>query len=266
MKKITLLLTALFLFGVTFGQMKYVPTKTIIVILGAQNPHIDYTRFSDIEFYFTPELDNLYNDAKSLSDATGMKDAMKLFKKNTSASKQQEVLNAYNGPNDVIFKKGLNKTSYLFDKEGTVYGKFWGANPEFISGDSYLVKNRSQDSETLKGLLKELVKKEDTRKLGKIKKGKDYSWQPGYKPTSITVVDKDGNNKELINLLKGNAATLLYCVHVNSKFDPVPGKESGEGKDPDKYNEDVAKTMVIDKQLKPIYDIEENIYGKKLNK
>ncbi len=264
MKKITLLLSALFIVGTIFGQLKYLPSKTIVIILGAQNTHIDFDQFSDITFYFTPELDKLYNDAESLSDATGMKDAMKLFKKNTSSSKQEEALLAYEGTNNVIYQKGLYKTSYLFDINGIVYGKFWGAGQLFVGSDNYLIKNKSQDSEVLKSLLKDLVKKEDTRKAGKTKKGKDYSWQPGFVPTSITVVDKDGNNKNIVELVKGNAATMLVFVHINSEFDPVPGRKSGEGKDPEKYKTDVAKTMTIDKQMKDLYNIEENIYGKKL--
>ncbi len=266
MKKITLLLSALFIFGVSFGQMKYLPTKTIVVILGAQNPNIDYSKFSDIEFYFTPELDNLYKDPETLAEASGLKGGMKLFTKNTADAKQMEVLNAYNGTNDVIFKKGLSKVSYVFDKEGVVYGKFWGVNPSFTGSDAYLVKNKSQDSETLKTLLKELVKKGDTRKLGKIKKGKDYSWQPGYKPTTITVLDKDGNSKDIVELVKGNPATILYWVHVNSKFDPIPGTKSGKDQDPEEYNNAVARTMTLDKQMMPLFDIEKYIYGKKLDK
>jgi hypothetical protein len=264
MKKITLLLTALFVFSLSYGQMKYLPTKTIVVILGAQNPHIDYSKFSDIEFYFTPELDNLYKDPETLAEASGLKAGMKVFKKNTATAKQEEVLNAYNGPNDVIFKRGLSKRSYVFDKNGIVYGKFWGENPTFYGNENYLIKNKSQDSEDFKTLLKGLVKKGETRKPGKNKKGKDYSWQPGYNPTSITVLDKDGNSKDLVELVKGNPATLLYWVHVNSKFDPKPGMESATEKDPEEYNNAVARTMTLDRQMRPLYDIEENIYGKKL--
>ena len=266
MKKITLLLASFLIFGLGFGQMKYLPTKTIVVVLGAQNPNIDYSKFSDIEFYYTPELDNLYNDAESLGDAMGLKDQMKLFKKNTAASKQEQVLIDYNGTNDVIYKKGLYKKSCLFDKEGIVYGKFWGAGQQFLSSDMYLVKNKSQDSEPFKTLLKELVKKNDTRKLGKIKKGKDYTWQPGYVPTTITVVDKDGNSKDIVDLVKGNAATLLCFLHINSKFDPAPGMESGKNKEPEIWQTDVAKTMTLDKQMTTLYNIEREIYGKKLVK
>ncbi|MCK5846780.1 MAG: hypothetical protein KAG84_05020 [Bacteroidales bacterium] len=262
MKKITLLLTALFLFGLTYGQMKYLPSKTVVVILGAQNPHIDYTRFADIEFYFTPELDNLYNDAESMGDVA--RNSVRLFAKNTNESKQQAVLDAYSGKNDIIYQRSLTK-SFLFDKEGIVYGKFWGGTPLFISNDKYLIKNKSQDSEIFKTLLKELVKKGDTRKLGKIKKGKDYSWQPGYAPTSILVTDKDGNSKDIVDLVKGNPATLLYFVHVNSKFDPIPGSEKNNGQDPEDYNNAINRTLTLDKQMEPLYNIEKNIFGKKIN-
>jgi len=264
MKKITLLLAALFVFGISYGQMKYLPTKTIIVILGAQNPHIDYSRFSDIEFYFTPELDKLYKDPETLTEVTGLKDNFKLFNKNKAATKQMNILKAYNGTNDVIYKKELNIVSLIFDKEGTVYGRMWGSTPTFTASDIYSIKNRTQNSETFKTILKELVKKGETRKLGKIKKGKDYSWEPGFKPTTITVLDKDGNTKDIVDLVKGNPATLLYWVHVNSKFDPKPGMESSTEKDSEEYNNAVSRTMTLNKQMRPLYDIEMYIYGKKL--
>ncbi|RLD40486.1 MAG: hypothetical protein DRI86_15195, partial [Bacteroidetes bacterium] len=60
--------------------------------------------------------------------------------------------------------------------------------------------------------------------------------------------------------------TILYWVHVNSKFDPIPGTKSGKDQDPEEYNNAVARTMTLDKQMVPLFDIEENIYGKKLDK
>ena len=264
MKKLSLLLSALLIFGVSFAQMKYMPTKTIIVVLGAQNPNIDYTTFSDLEFYFTPELDGLYNDVQSMGEAA--RDGLRLFSSNTNASKQQEVLNAYNGKNDILYKKQLIRT-FLFDKDGTVYGKFWGGGTPYFNGnDKYLIKNKSQNSETFKTLLKELVKKGEIRKLGKIKKGKDYSWQPGYKPSSLMVTDKDGNSKDLVDLVKGNPATLLFFMHINSAFDPKIGAEKNNGMEPKEYNDAIARTSTIDTQMTALRDIEKNIYGKKIKK
>ncbi|VAW30588.1 hypothetical protein MNBD_BACTEROID07-1477 [hydrothermal vent metagenome] len=269
MKTMAILFTALLMVGVSFGQMKYKPSKVIVVVLGPKNPTFDESKFSDLHFYYLPGL-------KLSKDGGIYGKASKNKKKNAwssvlgvGATSHAEATQNYSGEPAILVEKHISSgTAYIFDKNGLVNAEtFNGRQESFNNQTKFMVHfkkmKRSWESETFGNLMKSLVKKGETMKPPKkyntshLLERKIYAFQ---------VTDAKGDAFDIQNLTKGNSATLLVFLYINPEFDFNKGKESGAGKKGKDYMNQVAQTAAADKQIAPLYNLEKGIFGKKLKR
>ncbi len=271
-QKISLLLVALFTVGMAFGQMKYKP-EVVVVILGDKNPTFDESKFPDLQFYYTPDM-KLKVSKKAAANNTSKHAWSSALGVGRTA--HAEAHDSYYGKPDVLVENRISSGyTYILDKNGVINGKiFSGKQAEFNSQNKFLVKfnkmQRKWESETLGDLMKTLVKKGEVYEAPKKKKKKNSKppklFTVGQSVGTFQVVDKDGNRKEIQSLVKGNPATLLLFLYLNPVYDFNKGKESGAGKKGKDYMNQVAQTAAADKQVAPLYRLERQIYGKRIER
>ncbi|MBN2615925.1 MAG: hypothetical protein JXR71_09545 [Bacteroidales bacterium] len=264
MKKITFLIVALLAASFTFGQMKYKP-KVIVVVLGQHNPTFEESTFPDLQFYYTPEM--------VLKTNTILGKASKNVNKNAwstaigfGRSAGSEAHDSYTGSPEILVNKGIHSgVTYLLDKNGDIVGKTYnGEKADFTSNTPMLVDfkkfQRKIVSEPLGDLLKSLIKKGET--AGDRKKA-DYQ-DIGTKFMDFNVADVNGTEHSMSSLIKGNEATLVVFIYINSKYDLKEAKKSGAGKKGRDYMNSVAQIVAAERQIAPLYSLEKGIFGKRI--
>ncbi len=274
MKKLALLSLAVIVsMGCMFGQMKIQPSKTVVVILGKKNPTLDEAKFPDIKFYYTPGLtlkDNggIYGKKSKNKKSNAWSSALGM-----GSTSHSEAVNEFEGtPEELVEAKVGSGYAFIFDKNGVVAAKRFasGSKAEFYKSTEFMVSfnkmQRKWESETFDKLMKDLVKKGDTTKPGKASKKPEHKYEIGYGINSAMVEDKDGNKKDITEIIKGDPATLLVFLYVSPDYDLEKAKESGKGKKGKDYSNDVAQAIAAGKQISPLYNLEEGIYGKRIER
>ncbi len=266
MKTIAILLTALLITGVSFGQMKYKP-KVVVVVLGPKNPTFDESRFPDLHFYYLPDIKlskngGIYGKASKNKKKNAWSSALGM-----GATSHAEVSQNYTGEPAIVVEKHISSgTAYIFDKNGLVNAETFNGRQEYFNNQTkFLVDfkkmKRSWESESFGNLMKSLVKKGETMKPPKKYK---TSHLLGKKIYAFQVQGTSGKTYDIQNLTKGNPATLLYFIYINPEYDFNKGKESGAGKKGKDYMNQVAQTVAADKQITPLYNLEKGIFGKRI--
>jgi len=266
MKKITIFLISVLISGITFGQMKNKP-KVVVLILGTINPTLNEKNFPDLQIYYIPELE--INKPSGVSKSTNKNAWSSALGMGRTA--HTESHNTYTGKLHALVEKGVSSgTVYIFDKNGLINAKsFSGKQLDFNNQTKFLVKfnkmKRNWESETFSSLMKSLVKKGNTIKPRKKPKKPLKRYTIGCSIDNFEVTDKTGNKYPIQNLIKGNPATLLLFLYVNPYYNFNKGKESGTGKKGKVYMNEVAQVIAANKQIKPLSNLEEGIFGKKIN-
>ncbi len=266
MKTVSIFLVALLLAGVSFGQMKYKPSKVIVVVLGPKNPTFDESKFPDLEFYYTPDLKLKMSKKAAANNANKHSWSSALGMGRTAHAESHD---AYTGEPAVVVEHNVQSGwVYLFDKNGRVNAEtFNGKREDFNNKTKFMVDfnkmKRSWKTESFGDLMKLLVKKGETMKPPKKFKTSHLLGKEVY---AFEVEDKDGNKADIQGITKGNPATLLLFLYVNPKYDFNQGKESGAGKKGKDYMNQVAQTVAADKQIAPLFNLEEGIFGKKIKR
>jgi len=240
MKKITLLLTALFLFGVTFGQVKKYPPKVIIIGVGEKNPTFNEAQFPHIKFYYTPELIPANDSMTETENAiTGVLDGVTHIYK----GKPEFVRNYWN----LI---GSNKTFLLFDSESRCYtigqdilSRGNDINIAICSNDKSLgdnVKAVIKKGKTVKQNKKpiDLVQPDDIYDDISISFKNYYKkfrkTMVGNKLPDFNVVDPKGN-VTTINAIINNEPTLILFFELPKNLDVNKFKDLSKEKDAGKF-------------------------------
>ena len=264
MKTITILFTALLITGLSFGQMKYKP-KVVVVVLGPKNATFDESRFSDLKFYYLPDL-KLKISKKAAANNTSKHAWSSALGMGRTANAENHDF--YIGKPEALINHEIHTgTSYIFDKNGRANAEILGTKEiYFNSKTKFMVgfnkMKRSWETESFGDLMKSLVKKGETMKPPK--KSKSTSHLIGKELYAFQAVDKDGNEVNVSSLIKGNPATLLVFLYISPEYDFNQGKESGAGKKGRTYMNQVSQTVAADKQIAPLYDIERGIFGKRI--
>ncbi len=259
MKKIALLSFALFLGLVATAQMKYQP-KAIVIFKGEKNPTFDESKYPNLTFYYTPGIT--------------------LKKELAANTKENETLNAVLSVTGIdafltqdfvgtptIFNEVKMWGCYLFDKNVTVTGLVRNLQTVQVSARKNM--QGQYVYEDFKSICKNYVKKGNTTKLSK-KKLKKSMWDNvwtlqdyiGYKiPDDFEIENKSGEKIMFSKVVKENNLTLVYFLYLNKNFDLNKGKESGAGKTGGEFAGDVISTVAADKQTEVLSDIENVIFG-----
>ncbi len=264
MQKISMLLVAVLTVSMAFGQMKYKP-KVLVVVLGPKNPTFDESKFTDLTFYYLPDLKLKMSKKTAANNANKHAWSSALGVGRTSHAESHDF---YTGKPEVLVQHDIHTgTSYIFDKNGRVNAELMGAHDVYFNNKTpFMVgfnkMKRSWETETFGDLMKSLVKKEETMKP--LKKSKTTSHLIGKELYAFQAVDKDGNKVDVKNMVKGNPATLLLFLYISPEYDFNKGKESGAGKKGKDYMNQVSQTVAADKQIAPLYNLEEGIFGKRI--
>ena len=240
MKKITLLLSALLIFGLAFGQVKKYPPKVIIIGVGEKNPTFNEAQFPHIKFYYTPELipaNEKINEAEGAM-ASLMDGATILHK-----GKPEFVRNYWN----LICS---NKTFLLFDKESRCYT----IGPDLLHRGDDINQAVCSNDKPLGDNVKAIIKKEKTVKQNKkpidleqpddIYDDVSVSFKNYYKKFKKTmvgnklpdfeVVDVEGN-ATTINTVINNEPTLILFFNLPKNLDVNKFKDLSKEKNVGKF-------------------------------
>ncbi len=214
MKTIAILFTALLMTGISFGQMKYKP-KVVVVVLGPKNPTFDESRFPDLHFYYTPELVLKTSKKASKNLNKNAWSAAVGFGRTAGA----EGYDSYTGEPTVLVDKSIHSgVTYLIDKNGFIAGKSFNGEREYFTSAMQLMVSfkhfqKKWETESLGNLLKSLIKKGETVKPLK-KPAQDIATEF----VDFKVADANGTEYDMHSLVKGNSATLVYFIYINSKY------------------------------------------------
>jgi len=239
MKKITLLLSALFLFGVTFGQVKKYPPKVIIIGVGEKNPTFNEAQFPHIKFYYTPKLKPAN---ESISEAGNA--ALSLLESNHIYKGEPEFVRNYW---NLI---SSNKTFMLFDKESRCYT----IGPDLLRRSNDINNAICSNDKTLGDNVKAVIKKEKTVKQNKksidlvqpdniyddvsisIKNyyKKFRKTMVGNKLPDFNIVDVKGN-PTTINAVINNEPTLVLFFELPKNLDVNKYKDLSKEKNVGKF-------------------------------
>jgi len=268
MKKLALLSLVMIITVSMFGQMKIQPSKTVVIFLGAKNSTFDESKFPNIKFYYTPDLklkDNggIYGKKSKSKNKNAWSSALGM-----GATSHSEAVNEFTGTPEALALAGIGSGySFIFDKNGVIKAKAIGRSIDYNKNTKFMVSfnkmKRSWESETLDALMKDLVKKGNTTKPGKASKKPEHKFAIGYGVNSAVLEDKDGNKTDITEIVKGDPATMITFLYLNNEYDLTKGKESGKGKKGKDYSNEVAQVLAAEKQLRPLLNIEEGIYGNK---
>ncbi len=267
MQKISMLLVAVLTVSMAFGQMKYKP-KVVVVVLGPKNPTFDEAKFSNLHFYYLPDIKlskngGIYGKASKNTNKNAWSSAL-----GVGATSHAEVFQDYTGEPAILVEKHISSgISYIFDKNGRVNAELIGTHDIYFNNKTQFMvgfnkMKRSWETESFGDLMKSLVKKGETMKP--LKKSKTTSHLIGKELYAFQAVDKDGNKVDVKSLVKGNPATLLLFLYISPEYDFNKGKESGAGKKGKDYMNQVAQTVAADKQIAPLYNLEKGIFGKRI--
>ena len=266
MKSIAIFLVALLMAGVSFGQMKYKP-KVVVVVLGPRNPTFDESKFSDLQFFYTPDLKLKISKKAAANNTNKHAWSSALGMGRTSHA---EASDFYTGQPEILAQHSVHSgTAYIFDKNGRVNAETFNGKQEYFNNKTkFLVKfnkmKRNWESASFGDLMKSLVKKGETMKPPK--KPKTTKHLIGKELYAFKVSDKSGKVVDAQSLIKGNPATLLFFLYISPEYDFNKGKESGAEKKGKTYMNEVAQTMAADKQIAPLYNLEKGIFGKRLER
>jgi len=223
MKKVTLLLVSLFLFGVTFGQVKKYPPKVVFIGVGEKNPTFNESRYPNVKFYYTPTLTPANDSISEITNA-----ALSLL----------ESTHIYKGDPEFVRNYwnliSSNKTFMLFDKESRCYT----VGPDILRRGDDINQAICANDNTLGDNVKTVIKKGKVAKQNKkpidlvpaekSKKKfsisvKDYykkfaKTMPGNKLPDFNIVDAKGN-ATTINAVINNEPTLVLFFEISKNID-----------------------------------------------
>ncbi len=261
MKTISLFFIAMLTAAISLGQMKYQP-KVVVVVLGPHNPTMNESDFPDLNFYYTPNLVFKKSGASKNVNKNAWSSALGLGR--TAVA---EAYDSYTGEPDVIVQKKIHSgTVYLLDKNAVIAGKkknatdFFSRNPMLIVTD-FKKLQRKPVFEKFDDLLKSLVKKGET-----VQKGKSKFEDVGTDFYNFKVSDVNGAEHDMSSLIDGNQATLVFFVYINPEYDFQKARESGKGKKGKTYMNQVAQSVAAEKQMKPLYAMEETVFGNRIKR
>jgi hypothetical protein len=175
---------------------------------------------------------------------------------------------SYTGSPEVLVNKGIHSgTTYLLDKNGDIAAKtFNGERADFNSNTPMLVDfkkfQRKIVSEPLGDLLKTLIKKGETVSAGKKSNYQDI----GEKFYDFNVVDANGSEHSMSSLIQGNEATMVLFIYINPEYDLQKAKESGKGKKGKTFMNEVAQSVSAERQITPLYTLEQGIFGNRIKR
>jgi len=264
-----LIIPTLFSYNI-YGQMKYQPTKTVVIFLGENNPTFDEANFPDLEFYYTPELkleDSGFGKGSDNENAKAWSSALGVGK--TAASERGAHFKGE--PAVLVDNRVSSGHAYILDKNMRIYAYAYnGDDISFNKGTQFLIAyNKFQgkfETESFGDIMKDMVKKGDAMKPPKKFKKNSNDFTRGKVIKDFEIKTKDGSSTSIVNILKGQEATLIVFAYLNSGYDLQEGYESGEGKKGKDYANSVAQTIAAEKQIEILYRLEKGIYGKNVRK
>ncbi len=261
--------------GASFGQVAKYQPKVIILFLGEKNPTFDESKYPDLSFYYTPEIELVKSEkAKSQSSAK------KAFGSLTGYSRQSwaESGDEYTGtPAEIINLAIGAKDVYLFDKKGVFSGRLWGTfrdNDRKLDDWAFLLsakrktivtKDKYYETKTLREFSKDFVKKGKTAgkvKNKKVKKGEKPTLHNmyGQKWPDFKVQDASGKEVDFSEITSGNPLTMVCTLYLEKDYDMIKGKESGEGKTGKEFINSVAEVMAADRAISGLSNLESQIF------
>ena len=261
--------------GASFGQVAKYQPKVIILFLGEKNPTFDESKYPDLSFYYTPELE-LVKSEKAKSQSSGKKAFGSLtgFSSQSSAEANDE----YTGtPAEIINLAIGARDVYLFDKKGVFSGKLWGTfgdDDRKLDDWSFLLSGKKKtvvtggapyDTKKLGDFAKDFVKKGKTTgkvKNAKVKKGKQPTLHNMYgeKWPDFKVQDASGKEVDFSEITSGNPLTMVCTLYLEKDYDMNKAKESGEGKSGKEYMNSIAEALATDKAVSGLSNLESQIF------
>ena len=208
MKKVVLILVAVFTFVVTYGQIKKYPPKVVIIGIGEKNPTFNEKQYPDLKFYYTPQLvPQNENISETAAAAASLSDGVKILYKG-----QPEFLS--NLWNNVI----SNNFFMLFDSKSQCYTLGY----DLLRQNNDIGNRLCIDKKTLNDHVKDVVKKGKVIKPNKkeiiVQKKKFNKTMVGNELPDFNVVDIDGNSIS-INSVINNEPTLLVFFNLPKNID-----------------------------------------------
>ena len=261
--------------GASFGQVAKYQPKVIILFLGEKNPTFDESKYPDLSFYYTPELE-LVKSEKAKSQSSGKKAFGSLtgFSSQSSAEANDE----YTGtPAEIINLAIGARDVYLFDKKGVFSGKLWGTfgdDDRKLDDWSFLLSGKKKtvvtggapyDTKKLGDFAKDFVKKGKTTgkvKNAKVKKGKQPTLHNMYgeKWPDFKVQDASGKEVDFSEITSGNPLTMVCTLYLEKDYDMNKAKESGEGKSGKEYMNSIAEDLATEKAVSGLSNLESQIF------
>lgn len=262
MKKLALFVFVLVLGLPTIAQMKYQP-KTIVVFRGEKNSTFDESKYPNMEFYYTPDI-----KLEELIESTKEKESLKATLSVTGLSLSEGSSASFTGTPELVANiLGLN-TMFFFDKNAVVSGwKNDHMSDVIISAKKNL--QGSFDVISFDKLCKNYIKKGAETKVSKKEvkeknKGNLKASVGHYLPEDFEVEKANGEKISFTSLVTGHALTMVVFAYLNPIFDLKQGMESGADKSGKEYAGDVVSTIAAKKQIDLLNDIENQIYGYKV--
>lgn len=262
MKTISIFIIAMLASTLTFGQVKYQP-KVIVVVLGPHNPTLNEANFPDLNFYYTPDLVLKKGRASKNVNKNAWSSALGIGR-----AAAHESNDSYTGSPEAIVENGLHSgTAYLFDKNGISNAETFSGEREYFTNKTIFMTKfnklkRKWDGESMGDLLKLLVKKGESVKQPK----KLTAHVLGREIYNFQVSDINGKQHDIQDLVKGNPATLALFLYINPEYDLKEAMNSGKGKKGRTYMNQAAQFMAAQRQINPLYNLEQGIFGKRLNR
>ena len=253
-----------------YGQMKYQPTKTVVIFLGDQNPTFDEADFPDLEFYYTPDMkikDSGFGKGSDNENSRAWSSALGVGK--TAAT--ERGANFTGEPAVLVENRVSSGHAYILDKNQRIYAYAYnGYDISFNKGTSFLIEyNKFQgkfETESFGDIMRDMVKKGEAMKPPKKFKKNSDDFTRGKVIKDFQVTTKDGSSTSIADVIKDQDATLIVFAYLNSGYDLQEGYESGEGKKGKDYANSVAQTIAAEKQIEILYRLEKGIYGKNVRK
>ena len=196
-----------------FAQISKMAPKVVIIGIGEKNPTFDESRYPDLEFYYTPELES--NGTASATAKSAF--AMSGVAKETFSGEPEFLATIWN-------EKDLKEAFMLFDKNGVCVTQGYDLGRQ--GGD---IGNRlCVDKDKLENHLKDYVKKgkegKESKKEMKIKKS---DFMIGYKMPDFKVVNPNDEEKSINEIINGQP-TLVIFFQLSSDIDTEEGKKADQ--------------------------------------
>jgi hypothetical protein len=249
MKKLALLSLALILSFGAFAQAKY-QAKVVVLFMGEKNPTFEESKFPNIDFYYTPGITMVETDV-----ITGPGALLGLG---------GHAMEFSGTPAEAYFTEISG--GVFFDKNGYVSGSFRGMGDIVLSPKKNL--QGSYDYCSYNDISKDYIKKGDETKKAKKAPRKPkilFDYYGMEIPADFEVENAAGKKASVRSLVKGEPLTILYTLYMAPEIDLKAGLKSGEGKSGKDFLKSSLSTTVGIGALAIVEELEEGIFGTKVD-